>query len=73
MQNEHRFMARWKDILLYLGTSHLILHIGISQKNGGRGGGEASQEAIGKHTKTFISGMGTPGAQETSATHTRFF
>ena len=38
MQNEHRSIACWKDILQYLDTYHLILHIGIENEKVGRGG-----------------------------------
>ena len=71
MQNEHRLIARWKDILLYLDTYHLILHIGIENEKVDRG--EVSQDSMEINVQeTFIFGRGTPGAQETSATHTRF-
>ena len=60
MQNEHRLIARWKDILLYLDTYHLILHIGISNKKVGRGG-KRRKEPWEKCTKNFYFRQGHSG------------
>ena len=54
MQNEHRLIARWKDILLYLDTYHLILHIRNANKK--VDGGDSRVESHGKKAQeTFFS------------------
>ena len=53
MQNEHRLMARWKDVLLYLDTYHLILHIRNANKK--VDGGDSRVQSRGKkHTENFF-------------------
>ena len=55
MQNEHRLIARWKDILLYLDTYHLILHIRNANKK--VDGGNSRVQSHGTRNKLIHKGL----------------
>ena len=54
MEWEDPLIARWKDILLYLDTYHLILHTGIAIEKVGRGGKCVQVVYINPWHKTFF-------------------